>query len=51
MVRIMKLEKIFGLGFSGENVHLRVPINGDSETLTPDRFKWILPTGTLEGYH
>jgi len=51
MERLMRLEGMFALGFSRENNHLTVRINGRAETITPDRFKWVLPTGTLEGYH
>ncbi len=49
--RIMKLEDIFGLGFSKENRHLIARIDGDLQTLTPENFRWILPKGELEGYH
>jgi len=51
MERLMRLEGMFALGFSRENNHLTVRINGRAETITRDRFKWVLPTGTLEGYH
>jgi glutamate synthase domain-containing protein 3 len=49
--RLMKLEKIFGLGISQENNHLALPIDGHLQIITPEDFKWILPTGELEGYH
>ncbi len=49
--RLMKLEKMFGLGFSRENSHLILPIDGALQTITPDHFQWIVPTGELEGYH
>jgi hypothetical protein len=49
--RLMKLENIFGLGFSRENGHLGALIDGDLITITPESFRWILPKGELEGYH
>ncbi len=49
--RLMKLETMFALGLSRENSHLILRIDGDLQTITPDRFRWILPTGELEGYH
>jgi hypothetical protein len=47
----MKLEKIFGLGFSRQNSHLTARIGGELKTITPESFRWILPKGELEGYH
>ena len=49
--RLMKLEDIFALGFSRENNHLTVKIDGQLQNLTPEPFRWIVPTGELEGYH
>ena len=49
--RLSHLEKIFGLGIQKENSHLTLQIEGKEESLTPDQFKWIVPTGGLEGYH
>jgi glutamate synthase domain-containing protein 3 len=49
--RLMKLEDLYNLGFSRENGHLTVCIDGEVQAVTPDRFRWILPTATLEGYH
>jgi glutamate synthase domain-containing protein 2/FAD/FMN-containing dehydrogenase/glutamate synthase domain-containing protein 3/ferredoxin len=49
--RLMHLEKIFNLGISRENNHLTVSIDGELQIITPDRFRWILPKGELEGYH
>jgi hypothetical protein len=49
--RLMKLEDLYNLGFSRENRHLTVCIDGEVQAVTPDRFRWILPTATLEGYH
>jgi hypothetical protein len=49
--RLMKLEGIFDLGISQENNHFSMPIDGHLGTITPEDFKWILPTGELEGYH
>jgi glutamate synthase domain-containing protein 2/FAD/FMN-containing dehydrogenase/glutamate synthase domain-containing protein 3/ferredoxin len=49
--RLMKLENIFALGFSRENSHLTVKIDGHLQTITPENFRWILPKGELEGYH
>jgi glutamate synthase domain-containing protein 2/FAD/FMN-containing dehydrogenase/glutamate synthase domain-containing protein 3/ferredoxin len=49
--RIMKLEDIFGLGFSKKNGYLVAHIDGNLQTLTPENFRWILPKGELEGYH
>jgi len=40
MERLMRLEGMFALGFSRENNHLTVRINGRAETIAPDRFKW-----------
>jgi len=51
MERLLNLEKIFGLGISRENSHLRVHIDGEKQIITPDSFRWILPKGELEGYH
>ena len=49
--RLLHLEKTFGLDISQENNHLTVPIDGHLQTLLPENFRWILPTGELEGYH
>ncbi len=49
--RLIKLEKIFSLGLSRKNSHLTLHIDGHLQTLTPEDFRWILPTGELEGYH
>jgi glutamate synthase domain-containing protein 2/FAD/FMN-containing dehydrogenase/ferredoxin/glutamate synthase domain-containing protein 3 len=49
--RLLNLEKAFGLGFSRENGHLSVRIDGQLQTITPQDFRWIVPTGSLEGYH
>jgi glutamate synthase domain-containing protein 2/FAD/FMN-containing dehydrogenase/ferredoxin/glutamate synthase domain-containing protein 1 len=51
MGRLMRLENIFGLGFSRQNSHLTAPIDGELKTIMPDSFRWILPKGELEGYH
>jgi hypothetical protein len=51
MGRLMKLENIFALGFSRENSHLTVKIDGHLQTITPENFQWIIPKGELEGYH
>ena len=51
MGRLMKLENIFGLGFSRQNNHLTAPIDGGLKTITRESFRWILPKGELEGYH
>jgi hypothetical protein len=51
MGRLMKLEKIFALGFSRENSHLTAKIDGHFEMITPENFQWIIPKGELEGYH
>lgn len=51
MERLLNLEKIFSLGISRENSHLRVHIDGEKQMITPDSFRWILPKGELEGYH
>jgi hypothetical protein len=47
----MKLENIFGLGFSRQNSHLTALIDGGLKTITRESFRWILPKGELEGYH
>jgi len=49
--RLMKLESIFGLGFSRENSHLTATIDEKHQTITLDSFRWLLPKGELEGYH
>ena len=49
--RLLRLEKAFGLGFSRENGHLTARIDGRLQTVTPEDFRWIVPTGSLEGYH
>jgi hypothetical protein len=49
--RLMHLNRIFGLDISQENSQLTVYIDGHLETLTPENFRWVLPTGELEGYH
>lgn len=51
MERLMNLEKMFGLGISGENHHLTAHIDGHLQTLTPESFRWVQPKGELEGYH
>ncbi|HXX35580.1 MAG TPA: glutamate synthase-related protein [Thermodesulfobacteriota bacterium] len=51
MGRLMKLEDIFGLGFSRQNSHLTARIDGELKTIAPESFRWILPKGELEGYH
>jgi hypothetical protein len=49
--RLMKLEKMFSLGFSRENGSLRAMINERSTAVTPEDFRWMIPKGELEGYH
>ncbi len=49
--RLMKLEDVFGLGFSRRNSHLTALIDGELKTISPESFRWILPKGELEGYH
>ena len=49
--RLLRLENIFDLGISQKNNHLTVHIDGHLQTITPEDFRWILPTGELEGYH
>ena len=49
--RLMHLEEIYGLGLAKQNGHLSVRIDGETQTLTPEDFLWILPKGELEGYH
>ncbi len=51
MRRLVRLEEIFGLGFSRMGDHLAARIDGTTQTITPEHFRWILPTGALEGYH
>ena len=51
ITRLMKLERIFDLGFSRENSHLTIKIDGHLRTITPENFRWIIPKGELEGYH
>jgi hypothetical protein len=49
--RLLYLEKIFGLGIDKQNSHLTLRIDGKTEPLTPEQFFWVIPTGSLEGYH
>jgi glutamate synthase domain-containing protein 2/FAD/FMN-containing dehydrogenase/ferredoxin len=49
--RLLKLEGIFGLGLRPEEDRLILDVDGERRTLLPENFKWILPTGSLEGYH
>jgi hypothetical protein len=49
--RLLHLEKIFALGIDRENSHLILRIGGKTEPLTPEKFLWVIPTGSLEGYH
>jgi glutamate synthase domain-containing protein 3 len=49
--RLMHLENIFSLGISKEDHHLTVRIDGHLQTMAPENFRWVLPTGELEGYH
>jgi glutamate synthase domain-containing protein 3 len=51
MRRLLHLEKVFGLGITRENGHLAIRMDGKVGPLVPDQFRWILPLGTLEGYH
>ena len=49
--RLLHLEKIFGLGIARENGQLTIRMDGKVGPLSPGQFRWILPLGTLEGYH
>ena len=49
--RLMKLEEIFSLGFSRVGDHFVGHMDGGVETIAPEHFCWVLPTGVLEGYH
>jgi hypothetical protein len=49
--RLLHLEEIFVLGIGKENSHLTLRIDGKTEPLTPEQFLWVIPTGSLEGYH
>lgn len=49
--RLLKLEKIFGLGLSRDNGQVTFRIDGRLETMTPEHFLWAIPKGELEGYH
>ena len=49
--RLVHLEKIFALGIDRKNSHLTLRIEGKSVDLTPEKFLWVIPTGSLEGYH
>ena len=49
--RLLKVEEIFGLGLRREESRLMLDVDGQCRTLLPENFKWILPTGSLEGYH
>jgi hypothetical protein len=49
--RLLHLEKFFALGIGKENSHLTLRVDGKTEPLTPEQFLWVIPTGSLEGYH
>ncbi|MCX5837056.1 MAG: glutamate synthase-related protein, partial [Deltaproteobacteria bacterium] len=49
--RLLKVEEIFALGIRREQTRLMLAVDGQQRTLLPENFKWILPTGSLEGYH
>jgi hypothetical protein len=49
--RLFHLEKIFGLGIGRKNSHLTLRVDGKTEPPTPEQFLWVIPTGSLEGYH
>jgi glutamate synthase domain-containing protein 3 len=49
--RLLKMEEIFGLGLNRDGSRMVLDIDGQRRTLLPENFKWILPTGSLEGYH
>jgi len=49
--RLSNLEKIFGLGISIKHSDVTHHINGHSEALTPEHFRWVIPGGELEGYN
>jgi hypothetical protein len=49
--RLHYREKIFALGIGKENSHLTLRIDGKTESLTPEQFLQVIPTGNLEGYH
>ena len=49
--RLLHLGKIFALGSGKENSHLTLRVDGKTEPLTPEQFLWVIPTGSLEGYH
>jgi hypothetical protein len=49
--RLLKLEGIFGLGLSREENRFILEVDGRRRIILPEDFKWILPTGSLEGYH
>ena len=49
--RLLKLEDIFGLGICRDESRLMLHFDGRNRTILPENFKWILPTGSLEGYH
>jgi hypothetical protein len=49
--RLLYLEKIFALGIGKENSHLTLRVDGKSEPLTPEQSLWVIPTGSLDGYH
>ena len=49
--RLLKLEEIFGLGLRREGSRLILDVDAGRRVLLPEDFKWILPMGSLEGYH
>jgi glutamate synthase domain-containing protein 3 len=49
--RLFKLEGIFGLGLRREGSRLILDVDGQNRILLPGDFKWILPMGSLAGYH
>ena len=48
---LLHLEKIFALATDRENSPLTLRIEGKTVPLTPEKFLWVIPTGSLEGYH
>jgi hypothetical protein len=51
VMRLLHLEKIFSLGLCQENGHLTLSIDRQRQEIVPESFRWIRPTGELEGYH
>lgn len=49
--RLLRLHEVFGLGLGRGNGSPVLRLEGRDMTLAPEHFRWLVPTGALEGYH